>query len=182
MENNYFVSRQDKLDGQKKIIESFVMYLLSITKAMNDGEYNFKMINDICKMIQDYYSKNNDEDEEEDEEEEDTSSELGNMISDDEKVKIQNMSEKKLATESSDNMESSDNKESSDEKESSDNDKEASDQKPPQLQMVSQKKNMNVDLFEQFLNSENYTKSILAPTNYDIQNNIKNFIDNSYKY
>jgi len=172
MENNYFVSRQNKLESQKKIIESFVMYLLSITKAMNDGEYNFKMIDDICKMIQDYYSKNNEEDEEDDDEEdednENTSSELANMVSDDEKVK--NISDQKLATESSDD------------KESSDDEKKSSDEKPPQLQMVSQKKNMNVDLFEQFMNSENYTKKILTKTNYDIDRNIKNFIDNSYKY
>lgn len=70
MENKYFVSQQDKLNEQKKIIESFVMYLSSITKAMDDGEYNFKMINDICTIIQDYYSNNDETLEEEEEEEE----------------------------------------------------------------------------------------------------------------
>ena len=48
MENNYFVSQQHKLNEQKKIIQSFIMYLSTITKAMENGEYNFKMINDIC--------------------------------------------------------------------------------------------------------------------------------------
>jgi cobalamin biosynthesis protein CobT len=163
MENNYFVSQQHKLNEQKKIIESFTMYLSTITKAMENGEYNFKMINDICTIIQDYYSNNdetleeNDDEEDEEDEEEDTS-------------------EKKEDT--------SENKEDDDTEKNSINNEESSDEseEAPKLEFVPEKKNMNLDLYEEFINSNYDIKKMLCKPNYDVEKNINTFISNSCKY
>jgi len=161
MDNKYFVSQQDKLKEQKKIIESFIMYLSTITKAMEDGEYNFKMINDICTIIQDYYS-NNDETLEEEEEEEES----------EEKESEEKESEEK----SSDSIElpkinSNENSDSSE-----------SEEEAPKLELVTEKKNMNLDLYEEFINSNYDIKKMLCKPNYDVEKNIKTFISNSCKY
>ena len=172
MENPHFITQQEKLSTQKKIIESFISYLSTITKAMNEGEYNIKMINDICTIIQDYYSKNTesteeDEEDEEEESKEETSSELGN-INDGELANMQdgelaNMQDGELA-----NMQESED--------------DSSTPSPPKLQLVEEKKNINSNLYEEFINPNENLRSMLSNPSYNVENNLKNFIDNSNKY
>jgi len=152
MENNYFVSQQHKLNEQKKIIESFIMYLSSITKAMENGEYNFKMINDICTIIQDYYSNNDETLEEEESEEKESEEKSSDSI---EMPKIN-------SNENSDSSES--------------------EEEAPKLELVTEKKNMNLDLYEEFINSNYDLKKMLCKPNYDVEKNINTFVSNSNKY
>jgi hypothetical protein len=152
MENKYFVSQQDKLKEQKKIIESFIMYLSTITKAMDDGEYNFKMINDICTIIQDYYSNNDETLEEEESEEKESEEKSSDSI---EMPKIN-------SNENSDSSES--------------------EEEAPKLELVTEKKNMNLDLYEEFINSNYDLKKMLCKPNYDVEKNINTFVSNSNKY
>jgi hypothetical protein len=52
----------DNLHTKKQILESFRDYLQVVIKSIDDGEYNVKMINELCEMIDGYY-KNNEDDE-----------------------------------------------------------------------------------------------------------------------
>ena len=56
---------KDKLESQKTTLTSFMHYLGTIIKSIDDNNYNSIMIDELCKMIQDYYTKNTNTDSEE---------------------------------------------------------------------------------------------------------------------
>jgi hypothetical protein len=56
---------KDKLESQKTTLASFMHYLGNIIKSIDDNNYNSIMIDELCKMIQEYYAKNTNTDSEE---------------------------------------------------------------------------------------------------------------------
>lgn len=51
----------DNLHTKKQMLESFRDYLQVVIKSIDDGEYNLRMINELCDMIDGYYKNNDDE-------------------------------------------------------------------------------------------------------------------------
>jgi hypothetical protein len=157
MDEDYFISQEDNLEGQKQVLESFIIYLKSIIKAMENGHYNSKMTTEICTMIQDYYLKNADSSEED---------------------KSNNYSENKSENESE--VESKDESENESEVESKD---ESEVESKDEVDSEADTESSNESKTEK-VNDENYNhiKKMLAKPNYDIEKNIKNFIANCYVY
>jgi hypothetical protein len=52
-----------RLNCKKQMLESFRDYLEVVIKSIDDGEYNEKMIDELCDIIDGYYKNNDDEDE-----------------------------------------------------------------------------------------------------------------------
>lgn len=54
---------EERMKHQKQVIDSFQHYLSVISKSIDEGEYNIRMIDDLCEMIESYYQKVSDENE-----------------------------------------------------------------------------------------------------------------------
>ena len=76
-QDSVYNSLHNKLNFKKQILESFRDYLEVVIKSIDDGEYNEKMIDELCDMIDGYY-KNNDMDDEQHQKDKDIASTFQN--------------------------------------------------------------------------------------------------------
>ena len=62
-QNYVYNNLYKKLNFKKQILESFKDYLEVVIKSIDDGEYNEKMIDELCDLIDGYYKNNGMEEE-----------------------------------------------------------------------------------------------------------------------
>jgi len=145
---------KDKLETQKTTLASFMHYLGNIIKSIDDNNYNSIMIDELCKMIQDYYSKNTNTDSEESTSKTSESSGIQIFIKKDD---------------SKDDSSSEDEEEDEDEKESS--------TKKTTSEVIN-----GDEIYDSFINNKHNVNAIFTKPKYDIVNNLQTFICASNKY
>ena len=147
---------KDKLESQKTTLASFMHYLGTIIKSIDDNNYNSKMIDELCKMIQDYYAKNTNSD----------SEESTSKTSESSTVQVF-MKKDDSKDESSD--EEDEEEEEEEEKES------------PTKKTTSEVINGD-EIYDSFINKKHNVNEIFTKPKYDIVNNLQTFIYASNKY
>jgi hypothetical protein len=143
---------KDKLESQKTTLASFMHYLGTIIKSIDDNNYNSIMIDELCKMIQDYYAKNTNTDTEESTSKTSESSSVQIFIKKDSK------------------------EESSDEEDDEEEEKES-----PSKKTTSEVINGD-EIYDSFINNKHNVNAIFTKPKYDIVNNLQTFLSASKKY
>ena len=143
---------KDKLESQKTTLTSFMHYLGTIIKSIDDNNYNSIMIDELCKMIQDYYTKNTNTDSEESTSKTSEGSSVQIFIKKDESKD-----------------------ESSSEEE--DEEEEESQTKKTTSEVIN-----GDEIYDSFINNKHNVNAIFTKPKYDIVNNLQTFICASNKY
>ena len=147
---------KDKLESQKTTLTSFMHYLGTIIKSIDDNNYNSIMIDELCKMIQDYYTKNTNTDSEESTSKTSESSSVQIFI------KKENSKD-----------------ESSDEE---DEDEDEEDEKESSTKKTTSEVINGDEIYDSFIYNKHNVKDIFTKPKYDIVNNLQTFISVSNKY
>jgi hypothetical protein len=147
---------KDKLESQKTTLASFMHYLATIIKSIDENNYNSIMIEELCKIIQDYYAKNTNTD----------SEESTSKTSESSGVKIF--------------IKKEDSKNESSEEEDEDEDDE---QEEESATKKTTSEVINGDeIYDSFINNKHNVNAIFTKPKYDIVNNLQTFICASNKY
>ena len=161
-----------KLIHQKKIIDSFVKYLTTISNAMDTGKYNIEMIDYICTNIENYYATYNNS------LEEDLEEEAVELESDNES--------KKDSDEDSDEDLDEELDEESDESNAityPNYDEDIKKENKEEPKEIEKTKIVNPNnLYNNFINKVYEIDDICFKSKYDIEKNIINFINKSQIY
>lgn len=167
-----------KLIHQKKIIDSFVKYLTTISNAMDTGKYNIEMIDYICTSIENYYATYNNS-LEEDLEEEAVELESDNESDNESKKDSDEDSDEELDEESDESNES--NKSQKITYPNYDEDIKKENKEEPKEIEKTKIVNPN-NLYNNFINKVYEIDDICFKPKYDIEKNIINFINKSQIY
>ena len=157
---------EEKMTHCKQVIDSFQHYLSVISKSIDEGEYNIRMIDDLCEMIEAYYQKTSDENEKDNV----TVREMKNKNSDNSSkassLSVSSKMEKFL--EESDTEDSASEKETKKEENTESDSKDKKEKKPSDpyyLPFV----NNSVDVNKKIINN-------VIKKNYDIRTQVNNYI------
>jgi hypothetical protein len=148
---------KDKLESQKTTLASFMHYLGNIIKSIDDNNYNSIMIDELCKMIQEYYAKNT------------------NTDSEESTSKTSESSGVQFCIKKEDSKEES--KEDSKDESSDEEDEEESPAKKTTSEVIN-----GDEIYDSFINNKHNVNNIFTKPNYDIVNNLRTFITASNKY
>lgn len=175
---------KEKIKNIQEILESFKEYLSIILNTVNKGNYNKKMVDNLCIMINKYYknlnsdllSENNESSNEESDEDSDKSSD---KESDEESDKSSDEESDKSSNEESDKESDKSSNDSSDKS----TDKEEQ-YKPIKLKNISsEQQDMKEDIyFQTFINNSVDINKRVFPINHDISKKIKIYTQKVYLY